>query len=305
MGKLPIWLVDRIHEKHIANDQQYRIDCTLQWAEGNPITIQKILNSYIEYSDKVVFCFLIGDIETTFNIPENVRLYRTSLLKSKQVRNEFVLPYIWEFLERGFEPLERTDMPHVGFCGMPSHYRKKTLDIFKDCNKIQTNYIYIPQFHSGHVHNETVAVNNDTSRDFSQRFYKNIEETHFTVCNRGNGNFSMRFYQTLSCGRIPILLDTDTVLPFSDEIAWEEIIVIAENEEKLLQRVFDYWAKNDIVAMQKKCRDIYETYFMGTRFIDKVIDDEMSIVAMKKKCRNAYEYFFMSTRSRNTGENKT
>ena len=85
--------------------------------------------------------------------------------------------------------------------------------------------------------------------------------SHFNICNRGNGNFSMRFYQTLSCGRIPVLLNTDMVLPFSDEIDWESLIVLANTESELVVKLLYYWNNQDIVQMQVKCKDIYSRYF--------------------------------------------
>ena len=37
---------------------------------------------------------------------------------------------------------------------------------------------------------------------------------------RGAGNWSFRFFETLSAGRIPVLIDTDSALPLEDRVDW-------------------------------------------------------------------------------------
>ncbi len=37
-------------------------------------------------------------------------------------------------------------------------------------------------------------------------FDENMETSEFTFCPRGNGNFSIRFYESLYSGRIPIII---------------------------------------------------------------------------------------------------
>lgn len=45
----------------------------------------------------------------------------------------------------------------------------------------------------------------------------------YIVCIRGAGNFSHRLYETLAMGRIPIIVDTDMVMPCADQIDWNKI----------------------------------------------------------------------------------
>ena len=40
----------------------------------------------------------------------------------------------------------------------------------------------------------------------------------FTLCYRGRGNFSVRFYETLMRGRIPIQINSSSIFPYEDEI---------------------------------------------------------------------------------------
>jgi len=54
---------------------------------------------------------------------------------------------------------------------------------------------------------------------------QNIVASDYVLCVRGSGNFSYRLYETLSCGRIPVFVDTDCVLPLEDEIDWRALCV--------------------------------------------------------------------------------
>jgi len=53
----------------------------------------------------------------------------------------------------------------------------------------------------------------------------------YILCVRGAGNFSVRFYESLAMGRIPIFINTDSVLPFDNLINWEKHCVIIQEAE--------------------------------------------------------------------------
>ena len=236
------------------------ISAILKWGETNSQLIQQTLLSYTSV-DATVFVFLITDNSNPFFVPNNVRFYRTSLLKSQQVTNEFLLPFVWECQDAPFLPLPKLDKPIVGFCGLISQPRINALRAIHACPQITSNFIIRDQFWGGRPH----------APDLVNDFLENIHTSHFTVCNRGAGNFSMRFYQTMACGRIPALVNTDMVFPFADEIDWSSIIVVADSEEQLVEGIMNCWNTRDIVAMQLKCREIFECYFAGTKFFDKVL----------------------------------
>jgi len=248
---------------HNINNSEYKIvDCKTPWGLQDKNTIQNIINSYQSYdSFKTIYIFLITDNCDKFLIPNNVKLYRTSLLKSIKSHNEYILPYIWEGIEQSFDPLIITEKPIIGFCGVNSHYRLKTIQLIEQDNRFVSNFIIRNQFWGGNPHNSVLVKN----------YEDNMQSSHFNICNRGAGNFSMRFYQTLSCGRIPVLLNTNMLLPFENEIDWNDIIVMANTEEELIDKILYCWNNKDIIKMQIKCKEIYDTYFAGTKFLDRIL----------------------------------
>jgi len=52
-----------------------------------------------------------------------------------------------------------------------------------------------------------------------------IAQSRFVFCPRGDGLTSLRFFETLAFGRIPILVADDTALPLEGEIAYDEFMV--------------------------------------------------------------------------------
>nr|VFJ75353.1 MAG: Exostosin family protein [Candidatus Kentron sp. FM]VFJ75907.1 MAG: Exostosin family protein [Candidatus Kentron sp. FM]VFK23122.1 MAG: Exostosin family protein [Candidatus Kentron sp. FM] len=56
-------------------------------------------------------------------------------------------------------------------------------------------------------------------------FVKNMKQSDYVLCARGAGNFSIRFYETLALGRIPLYIDTNAPLPFEDRIDWDRYLV--------------------------------------------------------------------------------
>lgn len=237
------------------------ISTRLKWGETNPQIIQNALSSYANDTSVITYVFLITDNSQPFIVPENVMFFRTSLCKSTIVKNEYPLPFIWECQNSAFEPLSITIKPIVGFCGLISQPRLKTLQLIHANPNITTNFIIRDQFWGGRPHDP--ALIND--------FLENIRTSHFTVCNRGAGNFSMRFYQTLACGRIPALVNTDMIFPFHNLIDWNSIIIVADSEEKLVEKIIDCWSTRDIIAMQHKCREVFDIYFEGTKYFDSVL----------------------------------
>ena len=56
------------------------------------------------------------------------------------------------------------------------------------------------------------------------RFANHLLRTTYVFCPRGCENYSFRVYEALAFGRVPVILDTDMVLP--DWIAWDEVALV-------------------------------------------------------------------------------
>jgi len=104
-----------------------------------------------------------------------------------------------------------------------------------------------------------------------QEYVQNTVGSDYVLCARGGGNFSYRLYETLSCGRIPVFVDTDCVLPFHSEINWKEYCVwVDEKEAKWIgEKVAEFHARlsnQQFVELQRACRRLWESHLSPEGF---------------------------------------
>ncbi len=253
------------HQEVSLVDCDYLISSSFEMGIKKRTDIQERLNKYKKINKKVIV-FLITDSVEVLDIPKNVFLFRTSLYKKLKKLNEFLLPYIWESFDEKFNCLIKTEKPIVGFCGNVKNNtgkRQSTINTISSSKNIISNFDTKLTFWGGNPHNEKII----------EDFKTNILESHFTICNRGVGNFSMRFYQVLSLGRIPVLIDSDMIFPFENEINWDNLIIKANNEIELVNKIENFWkvkSENKIIEFQINCKKIFQEYLTPEGFGNKI-----------------------------------
>ena len=189
-------------------------------------------------------------------------------------------------------PPAKASRPRVGFCGYASS------GPFKLGYSLLQNLEFRLMYHAGRKTYEPPRVvpatllrarvlralerDGEIETDFIVRtryktgsaweFYRNILGTDYTVCVRGYGNWSVRLYETLACGRIPILIDTDCTLPFHDTIDWKHYCVWVPEADASL--VGDYVrefhrsiAPADLRTRQRDCRSLWESRLSEKGFL--------------------------------------
>jgi hypothetical protein len=280
---------------HIDSDIDncdYIISSSFETGMPNRKVIQKALNQYKNLNKKVVV-FLISDFVKKLNIPNNVFLFRTSLYKSNQQKNEYLLPYIWEGFNESFTGLEKTEKPIVGFCGTVKNNtgkRQSCINKLTASNCITPNFITKQSFWGGNPHDATLI----------EDFKTNILHSHLTLSNRGAGNFSMRFYQVLSLGRIPVLLDSDMVFPFEDQINWDEVCIKAKTEKELIAKIPTWWksrSNDEVKQIQLRCKKIYDDFIQpksfGNRITSFLIEHKNDVPRLENKniLKSLFQFF--------------
>src|SRR5690606_22065561 len=144
--------------------------------------------------------------------------------------------------------LSKQSGPSLGFCGaaranpLPMYQRIKQLVkkvAFKQkyrFNALQFRFEIIQRLAKSELIKTDFIIRNSylggaKGAAFSEReklrqeYFENLVANPYTLCVRGVGNFSYRFYEALSVGRIPVLVDTECVLPFDEIIEWDKIIL--------------------------------------------------------------------------------
>jgi len=252
---------------HLAIDAVSEANCDFilsvrcPWGIFDPIAIQAALDAPPCYS-KPVLAFLISDCTDDFQILNNVTLFRLSLYKSRKSLNERLLPYIWTGAPPAFEPIRTiSEKPVVGFCGVLSGNRAPLIAALEADDRVRTNFVIRDKFWGGKPHDPQLI----------KEFDDNIERSLFTVCCRGRGNFSMRFYQVLAAGRIPVIVHQDMEYPFEDEVDWDNYLVRGDSNEEVIEKLIDFWKHRDLEQVQIACRKIYETYFLPRAFLERTL----------------------------------
>jgi hypothetical protein len=280
------------------------------YAEKKTTELFKINNNAAD-ALKLTVCFTIGDWGITPSL-KNFHLYRLGGYASENEGNRFCMPF---FL--GNDPVEKyfggvfnihqtkTDKPIIGFCGRASdnllsalidiaknirrailkiagrrnedmdwtfgtsRKRFKMLRRIKRSGLVQTNFILNKSFGGG-----------KTKQALLNQFYANMNESQYIFCYRGWGNFSIRLYETLACGRIPVIIKTDNNLPFAKEIDWNMFPVIeAADAKNIAQQLLSFHSKlsnEQFVGLQYKSRELWEKYMTYKGFMTNIITGYLS-----------------------------
>lgn len=121
------------------------------------------------------------------------------------------------------------------------------------------------------------------SRDQVELFARHLEEVTYVLCPRGVENFSYRFYEALKFGRIPVLIDTDVVLP--DGIDWDELMIRVPYSEldeigEIIARDYRSHSTADFISRQKKALQAM-AYLESGSWMDELADDVRLRLAAK------------------------
>jgi len=232
---------------------------------------------------------------------EDAIVLRPGAYRSKLAPNEVIMPPYIEDIGKihGILPLGKGDVPTVGFVGKAGfagarervryairnfvlqhgaertgvYFRRHALKVLKLDSRIRLSAIVRSSFSANR---KTVEVPPEVAR---REYIDNIKNNLFTLAPRGDGNFSFRFFEALSAGRIPVLIETDNALPLEDRIKYDEFIVRCpwQHMSELPERIYRFWSErsdSELRAVQQKAREAFETYLYAPAFFRTVFTPE-------------------------------
>ncbi|MCK7589893.1 glycosyltransferase family 47 protein [Subsaxibacter sp. CAU 1640] len=240
---------------------------------------QQAIDFIIEAQKYMLKVLIVNNGDFGYKIPDfkNVLVLRQGGDRSKFPSNHVGLPvFIKDPLPKWFNRSSTitrtyTETPTVGFCGQvnssilnaiketfkvvyrnigyalgfrmqlpqpiisTSYLRYRFLKSLENSSLVKTNFIYRKK-HGGGIDFHRSASH------IAKEFFENIVASDYVLCYRGAGNFSVRFYETLALGRIPVLINSECILPLSDSIDWKRHVVWVETNERhiIAQKVFEF-----------------------------------------------------------------
>jgi hypothetical protein len=155
----------------------------------------------------------------------------------------------------------------------PSSVRAKALSQLSKSTLLQTNFRFT-QGHFGGIALRGGQIDHDLAKRARQNLLNNMLNSDYILCARGGGNFSYRLYETLCCGRIPIFVNTDCVLPYEEHIDWKKFCIWVEDNEidSIDERVADLHASttpDEFITHQYECRKFWEEWLSPLGFFSK------------------------------------
>jgi hypothetical protein len=236
--------------------------------ENTEPIISNALKLSKQYKKKLIYC-CTGDRPPQINLFNyDIIVLKTSLSASTMLKTEMVIGVV---LKDSFKHFIEHPKLTIGFCGQSGCGRKKWLDCLNSNQLLETNFIlrdsYITHLKPSHI----------TDYD------SNMNDNLFTFCYRGGGNFSVRFYETLMRGRIPIVIKTDSVFPFENIINYDKIGIFVEECELTLENNLDsiilnfYNSKtaDELLDIQKYNRSIYFDFFHKDTYWTKIFENAL------------------------------
>jgi hypothetical protein len=272
--------------------------------------IQELALAFVtraQEADKPVVIFYESDVLREVPV-ENSLVFGTSLYRSRRTPRDFALPGWTEDLltkYRGgkLDVRRKRPRPTVGFCGyapplgMPlgkakikesarwvlnrtgtiryvqavpgSYARVQALRLLQRSQHVDTTFVVRPLL-SLPKGDRLIPLRKVDA--WSQlEFLENLLDSDYVLCARGYGNYSHRLYEALACGRIPLFIDTDCVLPFDFGIDWKRFCVWVDQADlrSVADRVAEFHASisgEEFEELQVACRRLWEEWLSPEAF---------------------------------------
>lgn len=253
---------------------------------------------------KEVIVFVRGDLSHDVHI-ENAIVFKPSIYKHDKRAKEVIFASLARdlSLETPVVLRHKSDKPSVSFCGyagfpfLKTHLKYLAKNAWLDFTSVILQQPELCAYKRG-IYFRRVSLTrlasdsridtrfivrkaffHQTGLDpghMRQEYLKNMSDADFVLCPKGDGNYSMRFYEALSLGKIPILIDTDMILPFEQIIDYSRCIVRVPHTQlhslpEILVEFYNSISDQVFVDMQQNARRVYLEYLRYDVYFGRVL----------------------------------
>ena len=285
---------------------------------------------YIDYLKQIAKRKLLiysdrGDFPKNPRIKNSVAL-RVALNPGESIRNKIIVPYNIESLEYlDYRRLEHS--PKVSFVGyLPKVFGRRTVHSFvqtpthlftgngalvRKSSVLQLENMKIEKeiikrkTYGGHV---KTVTNLFSSRE---EYKKSIQDSDFILSPRGDANQSARFYEILSCGRLPLVPNTGVVFPLniSQKSPFDLSIAVpfsAFRTGSMEQAVWDAWSvymsDSDYHKHQYQLRKLFSEYLNFNNYLKSLFQLDL-VSFLQIASPRVFQYSNLNLDPNQSGEN--
>ena len=143
-----------------------------------------------------------------------------------------------------------------------SDIRKKIVEFLVD----KSDCLIIPKdkwhYNDAVYASKTISKVQQELIDNDAEYKSGIMDSKFSLCPSGTGPNTIRIWESMSFGTIPVILADTLVLPTLKNVNYSECFVIWKENE--IESLYDYLAnfeEEKLSSMSKKCVELYNKYF--------------------------------------------
>jgi hypothetical protein len=279
----------------------------------NKLPMAEAILQEAEEKGKKVLSWTSGDFGVRIPHHSHLTVIRTSGYRSRLPDYHRGMPVFFSDPMESFYnrqhiiPREKGEKPVIGFCGQskgnlfkyakdrsrtllrnaqyhlglsphdPQDWRPSTLrrarilEAIEKDSRLTANFIKRSLYRAG-------AQTKEARHLTTLEFYDNMVQSDYVVCVRGGGNFSVRLYETLAMGRIPVFVNTDCLLPLANRIKWRDHLVWVEEKDMghigdVILEFHRQLSPDNFRSLQENNRQIRKEFLRIGGYFRKLLND--------------------------------
>src|SRR3989338_1552740 len=145
------------------------------------------------------------------------------------------------------------------------YFRRKAMAALRGSTRIRTNFIVRKSYSAKRGSDGSRKIQPEEAE---REYIRSMLQSDFVLAPKGHGNGSVRFYEALSLGRFPVLINTDCVLPLANMIDYDKFAVSVEytdipSIERRILEFYDALDDEEFEARQKMARAAFDALRPG------------------------------------------
>ncbi|WP_438481975.1 exostosin domain-containing protein [Oleiharenicola lentus] len=259
---------------------------------------------------KQIVIFFDSDHDEEIDWPTHAIVFRFSIYADTCRTNEFAIPtFSQDFLAEHYDGTlatrAKTSTPSVSFCGYAPPlggkfsirslkesarylaYRLKLLKsrrrwiahaprvqairTLRRARSVDCRFVVRKEFAFNQWGVLQPGGSPDSAKQQRQQFLDNLDDADYALCTRGLANCSIRFYEALSLGRLPLFVNTRCVLPYDWLVDWKKIGLWVDARDlprigEILRAHYARLTPESFVAQQHAARALFEKWIRPENF---------------------------------------